>query len=101
MIEDIARSTEGVAANTGHADRPEAIDQDARLAIVVEEADAAVDKFGIALEHTGADAGGRSGRAEKKNATETNRQLELRSARFDGSSPSREYVQGAIEKDRV
>src|SRR5437764_12219007 len=101
MIEHIASSAEIVAADPGHADSSEPINQDARLSLVVVKTDSSVHEFGIAFEHIGADAGGRSGRAKKKNPAETNRQLQLRTARFDRGTTSGKYVQRAIEQDRV
>src|SRR5947208_3590956 len=101
MIEDVASSAETVAADPGYADSPEPIDQDARLALFVVKADSSVHEFGIAFEHLGADAGRCSGRAEKKNSSETNRQFQLRTARFDRGTTSGKYVQRAIEQDRV
>jgi hypothetical protein len=101
MIEDVASSAEIVATNAGHANRPEAINQDARLALFVVKADPSIHELAIAFEHIGADAGARSGRAQEKNPTETNRQLELRTARFDGGTASGKYVQRAIEEDGV
>ena len=101
MIEDVASSTETVAPDAGYADRSEAVNQHARLAFFVEEADPSVHEFGIAFEHTGANPGGRSGRAQEKNPAETNGQLELRTARFDSGTPSGEYVQRAVKENRV
>src|SRR5256885_14790854 len=101
MIEDVARSAETVAADPGHADSSEPINQNARLTLFVVKADSSVHEFGIAFEHIGANTGGRSGRAKKKNPAETNRQFELRTARFDRGTTSGKYVQRTIEEDRV
>src|SRR2546430_1654049 len=101
MIEDVASSTETIAADRGHADSSGTVHPDRRVTLFVVKADSSVHEFGIAFEHIGADAGGRSGRAKKKNPSETNRQFELRTARFDGGTTSGKYVQRAIEQDRV
>ena len=73
MIENVASPPEIVATDARHADRPEAINENARRAVLAIESDSSVHEFWIAFEHTGADPDGCSRRPKEKNAAEANR----------------------------
>src|SRR5882724_1906139 len=73
MIENVASRPEIVATDARHADRPEAINENARRAVLAIESDSSVHEFRIAFEHTGADPDGCSRRPKEKNAAEANR----------------------------
>ena len=98
VIEHVTRATGRAAAHAGNADRAEAIDEHARLASFIVQADPAFDEFVGALDHPGADARNRARRAEEKDTRKAHRQLHPGSVIFDGRRARGEGLQRAIEE---